>query len=94
MVRETHPLFGRLVRASSFKRLNGVLHLVVVLPDGSPGTVQAEATDVLGVERAEGLAVVLDAEGLRALRELVARLGRDGPGRRLGRASGVSGAGR
>jgi hypothetical protein len=34
---ETHPLFGRLVKASSFKRLNGVLHLVVELPDGSPG---------------------------------------------------------
>jgi hypothetical protein len=46
---EVHPLFGRLVRASSFKRLNGVLHLVVELPDGSPGTVRAEATDVLGV---------------------------------------------
>jgi hypothetical protein len=33
----THPLFGRLLWASGFKRLGGVLHLVVTLPDGSPG---------------------------------------------------------
>jgi hypothetical protein len=70
---EAHPLFGRLVKASSFKRLNGVLHLVVELPDGSPGTIRAEATDVLGVEGAPGPAVVLDAEGLRRLRALVTR---------------------
>jgi hypothetical protein len=72
---ETHPLFGRLVKARSFKRLNGVLHLVVELPDGSPGTIRAEATDVLGVEGRLGPAVVLDAEGLRRLRALVTRPG-------------------
>src|SRR6266540_6225568 len=42
----THPLFGRLLWASGFKRLGGVLHLVVVLPDGSPGTIRADATGV------------------------------------------------
>jgi hypothetical protein len=71
---EAHPLFGRLVGAASFKRLNGVLHLVVELPDGSPGTIRADATDVLGIEGARGPAVVLDAEGLRGLRALVVRL--------------------
>jgi hypothetical protein len=47
----THPLAGRLVTARSFKRLNGELLLVIELPDGSPGTIPAGATDVLGVCR-------------------------------------------
>jgi hypothetical protein len=78
-------LFGRLVRAASFKRWNGVLHLVVELPDGSPGTIRADVTDVLGSVAADGPAVVVDAEGLRRLRSLVTVLGsgagRDGAGR-------------
>ena len=41
-----HPLFGELLACSGFKRRNGVLLLVVELPDGSPGTVRADATDV------------------------------------------------
>jgi hypothetical protein len=60
------------VRAASFKRWNGVLLLVVELPDGSPGTIRADATDVLGSVVADGPVVVLDAEGLRRLRLLVA----------------------
>jgi hypothetical protein len=43
-----HPLSGRLVAARSFKRLHGELLLVIELPDGSPGTIRADATDVLG----------------------------------------------
>jgi hypothetical protein len=78
-------LFGRLVKAASFKRWNGVLHLVIELPDGSPGTIRADVTDVLGLVAAEGPAVVVDAEGLRRLRSLVTVLGsgtgRDGAGR-------------
>jgi len=78
----THPLSGRLVAARSFKRLNGVLLLVIDLPDGSPGTIPAAATDVLGPCGAAGPAVVLDAAGWRRLRGLVAVLtGRDGAGR-------------
>ena len=53
VVAETHPLFGRLLAAKSFKRWNGVLLLVIDLPDGSPGTIRCDATDVLGVGRAE-----------------------------------------
>ena len=75
---ETHPLFGRLVKAASFKRFNGVVHLVIELPDGSPGTIRAEATDVFGAGEAQRLAVVLDADGLRRLHGLVARLRQGG----------------
>jgi hypothetical protein len=78
----THPLAGRLVAARSFKRLNGVLLLVIGLPDGSPDTIPAAATDVFGPCGAAGPAVVLDAAGWRRLRELVAVFaGRDGAGR-------------
>jgi hypothetical protein len=73
VVAETHPLFGRLLAAKSFKRWNGVLLLVIDLPDGSPGTIRCDATDVLGVVEA-GLRSVLDAAGLRALRRLVGQL--------------------
>jgi hypothetical protein len=72
-VAETHPLFGRLLAAKSFKRWNGVLLLVIDLPDGSPGTIRCDATDVLGVVES-GPRSVLDAAGLRALHRLVAQL--------------------
>jgi hypothetical protein len=69
---EAHPLCGRLVQAGAFKRWNGALLLVIELPDGSPGTIRADATDVFGeaIER-DDVAVVLTAEGLRRLRSLV-----------------------
>jgi hypothetical protein len=73
VVAETHPLFGRLVAAKSFKRWNGVLLLVIDLPDGSPGTIRCDATDVLGVVE-PGLRSVLDGAGLRALHRLVEQL--------------------
>ena len=69
-----HPLSGRLVAARSFKRLNGVLLLVAELPDGSPGTIPAAATDVLGPVEADGPVVVLDAAGWRRLQALAMTL--------------------
>jgi hypothetical protein len=75
VVAETHPLFGRLLRAVSFKRLSGVLYLVVGLPDGSPGTVRADATDVFGELPVRDAVTVLDGEGVRALYALVVRIG-------------------
>ena len=74
VISKTHPLSGRLVAARSFKRLNGGLVLVIELPDGSPGTIPADATDVLGPAEVDGAGVVLDAPGWRRLRELVVAL--------------------
>ena len=72
VVRETHPLFGQLLLASGFKRLGGVLHLVVRLPDGSPGTLRAEATNVFGDSiPSEGITAIVSVEGVRHLRRLV-----------------------
>lgn len=71
MTSATHPLFGRLLGAHHFRRVDGVVFLVVVLPDGSPGTIRADATDVLGGAAADQAVMVLDGEGLRALRAMV-----------------------
>jgi hypothetical protein len=73
-----HPLFGELLAASGFRRSAGVVYLVVELPDGSPGTIRADATDVLVAAEQESVTAVLDAVGVRALRALVAAM--CGPG--------------
>jgi hypothetical protein len=69
-----HPLAGRVLMARWFKHLDGVVVPGVELPDGSAATVPAVVTDVCGVMSAGGPALVVDAEGLRALRVLTARL--------------------
>jgi hypothetical protein len=74
VIAETHPLFGRLLAARSFKRWNGVLLLVVDLPDGSPGTIRADATHVFGGCGPQSAVSVLDAAGLHDLHRLVQRL--------------------
>jgi len=66
-----HPLFGRLLQATGFKRWKGDVLLVVILPDGSPGTIPASATNILGGDVAAGLTTVLSVEGVRQLRVLV-----------------------
>lgn len=64
-------MFGRVLSATGFKRWEGTLLLVVTLPDGSPGTIPAEVTDVLGVRAASSPVSVLSVEGVRRLRVLV-----------------------
>ena len=84
MVAETHPLFGRVLQAASFKRFDGVWHLVVELPDGSPGTIPAQVTDVFGGEVVvDHDLTVLSVEGVRQLQSLVVSL--RGDGQRRGR---------
>jgi len=68
-------LFGRVLPASGFKRRNGDLLLLVVLPDGSPGTVPADATDLLGPSAVEAITSTLSVEGVRRLRLLLGTLG-------------------
>jgi hypothetical protein len=70
----THPLFGELLTCSRFKRWNGVLLLVVALPDGSPGTVRADATDIFATAPMAPTGLVLDGEGVQALHGLVVAL--------------------
>jgi hypothetical protein len=72
----THPLFGELLACSGFRRWNGLLLLVVNLPDGSPGTIRADATDVFASEPAASRDLVLDGAGVQVLHALVVALRR------------------
>ncbi len=75
MTSPLHPLFGQALAASGFKRWEKNLLLVVALPDGSPGTIPAEATDILGTRPVETMTSVLSVEGVRHLRRLLDTLG-------------------
>jgi hypothetical protein len=83
----THPLYGQLLAASSFVRRNGVVMLVVILPDGSPGTISADATNVFGEQIATASSEVLSADGFRHLHQLVVTLRPARRGSRVGRQS-------
>jgi len=76
-----HPLFGQVLEALSFKRIRGVVYLVVTLPDGSPGTIRADVTDVLGPAPQSSVSVLLDADGVRELHRLLVTLGHGSAGR-------------
>ena len=52
------------------------LLLVVELPDGSPGTVRADATNVFAAVPIAPTGLVLDGEGIQALHALVVGLRR------------------
>ena len=70
-----HPLFGEELAARTFKRLRGELLLVVVLPDGSPGTILVEATDVLSEPVSlRWVEATLSVDGVRHLRALLGRV--------------------
>jgi hypothetical protein len=72
----SHPLFGDVLEASGFKRWNGELLLVVRLPDGSPGTVRVEMTDVFAGPPVVPTSFVLDGAGIQQLHRLVVTLQR------------------
>jgi hypothetical protein len=69
-----HPLCGKVLRASRFKRWDKELMLVVELPDGSSGTIYARATDIFGEQGPTGPATVLSVDGLRRLKALVSSI--------------------
>jgi hypothetical protein len=70
-----HPLVGKLVRVESAHRWNGNIWLVVMLPDGHPGRVRVEETELSGADPLGEMATgTLSLEGLRSLRAHVARL--------------------
>jgi hypothetical protein len=67
-------LFGWLLAAHQFRRVEGVVFLVVVLPDGSPGTIRVDATDLGGATGSVLAGTVLDVDGVRRLRRVVTGL--------------------
>lgn len=67
-----HPLCGERLAVEGRRRVGGVACLIVRLPDGTPGTIEVEATSA-GAARSELAAgALLSAEGVRRLRRLLA----------------------
>jgi len=67
-------LSGTVLQAGGFKHWGGELLLVVSLPDGAPGTVAADATDVFGTTVVPSSTTVLSVGGVRHLRDLVSSM--------------------
>jgi hypothetical protein len=66
-----HPLVGARLAVEGRRRVGGVPCLIVRLPDGTPGTIEVQATSA-GADAGESAAVLLSADGVRRLRRLLA----------------------
>jgi hypothetical protein len=66
-----HPLFGEQLAVEGRRRVGGVPCLIVRLPDGTPGTIEVQATSA-GLSADEtAVGVLLSTEGVRRLRRLL-----------------------
>ena len=66
-----HPLVGVRLAVEGRRRVRGVPCLIVRLPDGTPGTIEVQATSV-GSAGGEAAATLLSVDGVRRLRRLLA----------------------
>jgi hypothetical protein len=80
-----HPLCGERLMVEGRRRVGGVPCLIVRLPDGTPGTVEAQATSagLVASEPPAATGALLSVEGVRWLRRLLA------PGASAGEGSGT-----
>lgn len=69
-----HPLFGQRLEVRAWSTLRGVVHLVVTLPDGTPGTIELGATSAGGDAIEPQAATILSVDGVRRLRTLLEAL--------------------
>jgi hypothetical protein len=67
-----HPLAGRRLAVEGRRAIGGRAHLIVRLPDGTPGTVELRATSAAAAEGGAPAGALLSVEGLRRLRRLLA----------------------
>jgi len=75
-----HPLCGERLPVEGRRRVSGVPCLIVRLPDGTPGTVELEATSAAAAASERSAAALLSAAGVRRLRRLLAASGSVGDG--------------
>jgi hypothetical protein len=77
-----HPLCGERLAVEGRRRVGGAPCLIVRLPDGTPGTIEVQATSACSAagEAAAGAGALLSAEGVRQLRRLLAPTGGEGSG--------------
>ena len=66
-----HPLCGEQLAVEGRRRVGGVPCLIVRLPDGTPGTVEVQATSA-GAASEPPTGALLSVEGVRRLRRLLA----------------------
>jgi hypothetical protein len=77
-----HPLCGERLAVEGRRRVGGAACLIVRLPDGTPGTVEVQATSVGSAASEPAAGALLSAEGVRRLRRLLSpsAAGDDGSG--------------
>jgi len=66
-----HPLAGRRLAVEGRRAIGGRAHLIVRLPDGTPGTVELAATTAAATESGAPVGALLSVEGVRRLRRLL-----------------------
>ena len=77
-----HPLCGERLAVEGRRKVGGAPCLIVRLPDGTPGTIEVEATSAGSAAGEAAAGSLLSAEGVRQLRRLLvpSAPGRDGSG--------------
>ena len=66
-----HPLCGERLAVEGRRRVGGVPCLIVRLPDGTPGTVEVQATSAGQAASEPSAGALLSVEGVRRLRRLL-----------------------
>jgi hypothetical protein len=66
-----HPLCGARLVVAGRRKVGGVPCLIVRLPDGTPGTVEVQATSAGSAAGEAAAGVLLSIEGVRQLRRLL-----------------------
>jgi hypothetical protein len=75
-----HPLCGERLAVEGRRRVGGAPCLIVRLPDGTPGTIEVQATSA-GPAVGEAVAgALLSIDGVRQLRRLLVARGSGGDG--------------
>jgi hypothetical protein len=67
-----HPLCGERLTVEGRRRVGGVPCLIVRLPDGTPGTVEVQATSAGSADPEPAVGALLSVQGVRRLRWLLA----------------------
>jgi hypothetical protein len=77
-----HPLCGERLAVGGRRRVGGVGCLIVRLPDGTPGTIEVQATSATAAPSEPSAGALLSAVGVRRLRRLLSpsAAGDDGSG--------------
>ena len=66
-----HPLFGERLAVEGRRKVGGAPCLIVRLPDGTPGTIEVQATSAGAAADEAAAGALLSIEGARRLRRLL-----------------------